>query len=100
MAKNFGLYGERVGALNVVCTSKDVSAKVLSQLKLIIRAQYSSPPIHGATIVARILGSPALKAEWIEELKMVSNRIIEMRALLKNALVKNGAKGNWDHITK
>jgi len=47
-AKNFGLYGERVGALSVVCTSKEVTEKVLSQIRLIVRAAYSNPPSHGA----------------------------------------------------
>jgi len=50
-AKNFGLYGERIGALHIVTTSKDVATKTLSQLKLIIRAMYSNPPLHGARIV-------------------------------------------------
>jgi aspartate/tyrosine/aromatic aminotransferase len=98
-AKNFGLYSERVGTLSFVCTSADVAQRVLSQVKLIIRAQYSSPPAHGALIVARILENPQLKKEWEEELVMVSNRILEMRKVLKEELIKNKCKGNCDHIT-
>lgn len=99
-AKNFGLYGERVGALSLVCTSKEVTQKVLSQIRLIVRAMYSNPPAHGAQIVSKILNTPELKQEWVNELKAVSQRIIDMRSLLKAALVKNGTKGTWDHITK
>ena len=64
-AKNFGLYGERVGALSVVCTSKDVTQKLLSQIRLIVRAMYSNPPSHGAHIVSKILNTPELKQEWV-----------------------------------
>ncbi len=71
----------------------------MSQVKLIIRAQYSNPPAHGAYLVSRILSNPQLKQEWMTELKQVSKRITDMRTLLKDALIKNGAKGNWDHIT-
>lgn len=63
-AKNFGLYGERIGALHIVCTSKDVKEKVMSQIKLTIRPMYSNPPLHGARIVARILGNPTYTAQW------------------------------------
>lgn len=63
-AKNFGLYGERIGALHIVCTSKEVKDKVLSQVKLNIRPMYSNPPLHGARIVSRILSNPAYTAQW------------------------------------
>lgn len=63
-AKNFGLYGERAGALHVVCSSDQTAKAVLSQLKVIIRGMYSSPPIHGAKIVAAILSNPQLFDEW------------------------------------
>lgn len=59
---------------------------------------YSSPPLHGAAIVQKILGDPTAFAEWERELKMVNGRIIEMRSLLRDELVRNGTPGNWDHI--
>jgi aromatic-amino-acid transaminase len=53
-----GLYGERIGALHVVCTNKDTADKVLSQIKILIRSNYSSPPIHGARLAGKILSTP------------------------------------------
>lgn len=64
LAKNFGLYGERVGALHLVCSSQEVAEKVLSQVKLVIRPMYSNPPMNGARIVSRILESKELTARW------------------------------------
>ena len=64
LAKNMGLYGERVGALSVVCNKKDVVDKVESNLKATIRPIYSSPPLHGAKIAVEVLGSPDLLQEW------------------------------------
>ena len=61
-SKSFSLYGERVGALSVVCASKDEAARVLSQLKIVIRTNYSNPPTHGAQVVATVLTTPALRA--------------------------------------
>ncbi len=63
-SKNFGLYGERIGAFTVVCANDGIAAKALSQIKLDVRAMYSNPPVHGARIVATILADPALKQEW------------------------------------
>lgn len=59
-----GLYGERVGAVHIVCNSKDVADKVLSQLKLVIRPMYSNPPMHGALIASKILNDPAYFNSW------------------------------------
>jgi len=98
-AKNFGLYGERIGALHIVTSNKDVATRVMSQLKLVIRAMYSSPPLHGARIVARILKNPEWRAEWEAELKEVAGRIVKMRSLLKSELNNLKVSGNWDHIT-
>jgi len=98
-AKNFGLYGERIGALHIVVSNKDVATRVMSQLKLVIRAMYSNPPLHGARLVAKILGNPKNRAEWEAELKAVAGRITSMRKLLRDELVSLGVKGNWDHIT-
>ena len=67
-SKSFSLYGERVGALSVVCASAAEAARVLSQLKVVIRTNYSNPPIHGAQIVATVLSNPALRKQWEQEL--------------------------------
>eukprot|EP01119_Soliformovum_irregulare_P000982 TRINITY_DN1072_c0_g1_i1.p1 TRINITY_DN1072_c0_g1~~TRINITY_DN1072_c0_g1_i1.p1 ORF type:complete len:405 (+),score=102.45 TRINITY_DN1072_c0_g1_i1:47-1261(+) len=95
-AKNMGLYGERTGALHVVCGKKEVAEPVRSQLKLIIRATYSSPPIHGAFIVTTILGNPELRKKWEAELKDMAGRIQEMRQRLHDTLAEKGIK--WPHI--
>jgi len=98
-SKNLGLYGERVGALSLVCASADAAKRTLSQLKQIIRPMYSNPPRHGAEIVAHILADKALYAEWEQELKAMSGRIIQMRDLLLAELKKLGTPGDWTHIT-
>ncbi|KAI3691167.1 hypothetical protein L2E82_49386 [Cichorium intybus] len=99
-AKNMGLYGERVGALSIVCRNADVASRVESQLKLVIRPMYSSPPIHGASIVATILKDRNLYNEWTLELKAMADRIITMRKQLFDALSARGTPGNWTHIIK
>ena len=63
-SKSFSLYGERVGALSVLCADREQAAKVLSQLKIMIRTNYSNPPIHGAMVVAMVLDTPKLRAQW------------------------------------
>ncbi|PKI66033.1 aspartate aminotransferase, cytoplasmic [Punica granatum] len=99
-AKNMGLYGERVGALSIVCKTADVAGKVESQLKLVIRPMYSNPPIHGASIVAAILRDRNLYNEWTIELKAMADRIISMRHQLSDALRARGTPGDWSHIIK
>ena len=98
-AKNFGLYGERVGSLSIV--GKDVKEKnrIMSQLKQIIRPMYSNPPIHGSRLVVSILSNPELKAQWHQDLKTMSNRIFSMRAALTDNLKKEGSTLDWSHIT-
>lgn len=98
-AKNMGLYGERTGCSHIVCKSTETAVKVQSQLKNLIRAMYSSPPIHGARIAANILNSKANFEEWQAELKEVSLRIIKMRSALKEELIALETPGKWDHIT-
>ncbi|XP_065221219.1 aspartate aminotransferase, mitochondrial-like [Planococcus citri] len=98
-AKNMGLYGERAGALTLTTASKEESVRVLSQLKIVIRPLYSSPPIHGVRLVTKILSDPELKAQWLCEVKGMAERIISMRALLKEQLLKKGSARNWSHIT-
>jgi len=98
-AKNFGLYGERIGNVHAACSSKEEADRVLSQLKIIIRQNYSSPPIWGARIVAHMLTTPALKAQWLVELKSMSDRILKMRDLMRTGIEKKGTPGSWNHIT-
>uniref|UniRef100_A0A1A9WPW9 Aspartate aminotransferase n=1 Tax=Glossina brevipalpis TaxID=37001 RepID=A0A1A9WPW9_9MUSC len=98
-AKNMGLYGERVGALTVACDSPEEASRVVSQLKIIIRALYSSPPVHGARIVAEILTDPDLYEMFLKDVKTMAERIIGVRQKLKECLVQRGSKRKWDHIT-
>lgn len=99
-AKNMGLYGERVGAINIVCKDSEAVPRVLSQVKITVRTMYSNPPMHGAKIVATILDDKELFNQWVSELKDVVARILRMRQSLHDALIANGCPGNWDHITK
>ena len=99
-SKSFSLYGERVGALSVVCASKDEAARVLSQLKITIRTNYSNPPTHGAQVVATVLDTPALRAQWEEELAGMRVRIKRMRTLLAEKLVAAGVKQDFSFITR
>jgi len=98
-AKVMGLYGERTGALHVVAADKKTATAIMSQIKILIRTNYSSPPKHGGRIAAMILNKPELRAEWLAELKMVTKRMNDMRSALRKALEESGAKGNWSHIT-
>jgi aromatic-amino-acid transaminase len=99
-SKSFSLYGERVGALSVVCASKDEAARVLSQLKITIRTNYSNPPTHGAQVVATVLDTPALRAQWEEELAGMRVRIKQMRQLLADKLVAAGVQQDFSFITR
>jgi len=97
-AKNFGLYGERVGAVSIICKDEQEKLKVESQLKIIARAIYSNPPLHGARIVQEILGDPQLKKQWLQDVHTMANRIIKMRSVLYDNLKQEGSKRNWQHI--
>jgi aspartate/tyrosine/aromatic aminotransferase len=97
-AKNMGLYGERFGMVHIITKSSDIAEKVMSQLKLVIRPMYSSPPIHGGKIALRILSNPNLYSMWLEELGQVSGRINKMRIALADGLNAAGNGRNWDHI--
>lgn len=98
-AKNMGLYGERVGAFSVVCADAAEKKRVDSQIKILVRPMYSNPPIHGARIASEILNNPELYKQWLAEVKGMADRIITMRALLKENLEKLGSKHDWSHIT-
>lgn len=98
-SKNFGLYNERVGNVVVVGPDADSTAATVSQLKILVRANWSNPPAFGARVVAITLGDPALRQEWFECLKLMSGRVQAMRQKLKAALIELGTPGTWDHIT-
>ncbi|MET3606120.1 aromatic-amino-acid transaminase [Sphaerotilus sulfidivorans] len=99
-SKSFSLYGERVGALSVVCASKEEATRVLSQLKIAIRTNYSNPPTHGAQIVATVLTTPALRTMWEDELAAMRVRIKEMRTLLVEKLTAAGVQGDLSYIVR
>jgi aromatic-amino-acid transaminase len=98
-SKSFSLYGERVGALSVVCKDKEETGRVLSQLKIVIRTNYSNPPIHGGAIVAAVLGNPELRALWETELGEMRVRIKAMRQKLVDGLKAAGVKQDMSFIT-
>lgn len=98
-AKNFGLYGHRVGTISMVCADAEEAGRVESQLKIVQRALVSSPPIQGSRIVQTILSDDALKQQWLGDVKTMADRIISMRTLLHNGLIAAGSQHNWDHIT-
>ena len=99
-SKSFSLYGERVGALSVVCASKEETSKVLSQLKIMIRTNYSNPPTHGGAVVALVLGDAQLRAQWEGELAEMRSRIKLMRTKLVEGLKAAGVKQDMGFITK
>ncbi|MBK6745487.1 amino acid aminotransferase [Ottowia sp.] len=99
-SKSFSLYGERVGALSVLCESKEEAARVLSQLKIMIRTNYSNPPTHGGAVVAAVLGNPELRALWEKELGEMRVRIKAMRQKLVDGLKAAGVQQDMGFITE
>ena len=99
-SKSFSLYGERVGALSVVCADKDEAGRVLSQLKIAIRTNYSNPPTHGAQVVATVLDTPALRQQWEDELAGMRQRIKQMRQLLADKLKAAGVAQDFGFIVR
>jgi aromatic-amino-acid transaminase len=99
-SKSFSLYGERIGALSVVTASKDESGRVLSQVKRVIRANYSSPPIYGAALVSAVLTSPELRRMWESELAGMRGRIKAMRHSLVDRLKAEGAAQDFSFVTR
>lgn len=99
-SKSFSLYGERVGALSVLCHDKEEAARVLSQLKIVIRTNYSNPPTHGGAIVSTVLADARLRAQWEQELAAMRVRIKTMRQKLVNGLKAAGIKQDMSFITQ
>jgi aromatic-amino-acid transaminase len=98
-SKSFSLYGERVGALSVLCDSKEEADRVLSQLKIVIRTNYSNPPTHGGAIVAAVLSNAELRALWEKELGEMRVRIKAMRQKLVDGLLAAGVTQDMSFIT-
>lgn len=99
-SKSFSLYGERVGALTIVAADKDEATRVLSQLKRVIRTNYSNPPTHGGTVVATVLTTPALRTLWEKELAEMRERIKAMRTRLVDGLKARGVKQDLSFVTR
>ena len=98
-SKSFSLYGERVGALSVLCADKEEADRVLSQLKIVIRTNYSNPPTHGGAVVAAVLSNPELRALWEKELGEMRVRIKDMRQKLVDGLKAAGVQQDMGFIT-
>ena len=99
-SKSFSLYGERVGALSVVTASKEESARVLSQVKRVIRTNYSNPPTHGGSIVAAVLSTPELRGLWESELAGMRGRIRAMRLSFVEKLKAKGVAQDFSFIAQ
>ena len=99
-SKSFSLYGERVGALSIITESREESARVLSQVKRVIRTNYSNPPTHGASIVAAVLNSPELRAMWEDELAEMRLRIRGMRLQMVELLAKKAPGHDFSFVAR
>ncbi|MDR1350335.1 MAG: aspartate/tyrosine/aromatic aminotransferase [Zoogloeaceae bacterium] len=99
-SKSFSLYGERVGALSIITASKEEAARVLSQVKRVIRTNYSNPPTHGGAIVAAVLTSPDLRKLWEDELAAMRERIRAMRGGLVEALKAGGVAQDFSFVAQ
>jgi len=99
-SKNFGLYGDRIGALSVVGADPDEASRVVSQMKMVIRPMYSNPPRAGARLVSTILSDPQLYKDFDTQCRGMADRINSMRTELQVKLQEAGSTHNWEHITK
>lgn len=99
-SKNFGLYGQRVGALHLLAHDEAVIPAVRTNLVTLIRSEYASPVTWGAKVVATVLADPELADEWRRDLKTMNARIRSMRAALVAELTRLGTPGSWGHIAE
>jgi aromatic-amino-acid transaminase len=99
-SKSFSLYGERVGALSIVTASREESARVISQVKRVIRTNYSNPPTHGASVVAAVLASDSLRQTWEAELGAMRERIRSMRIGFVQGLLSLGVKQDFSFVAR
>jgi aspartate/tyrosine/aromatic aminotransferase len=97
-AKNFGLYGERVGALHVISATPEEGVLAAAQLRALSRTIYSTCPAYGARLVTHVLSDPARKAQWKAECRGMATRIDSIRRVFFNKLVENNVKGTWEHV--
>jgi aromatic-amino-acid transaminase len=97
-SKSFSLYGERVGALSIVAANSEEAARLMSQLKRVIRTNYSNPPMHGGQVVAMALATPELRKLWEEELAGMRVRIKAMRQALVDKLKAKAPQHNFDFV--
>lgn len=99
-SKNFGLYGERVGALTLVANDAQSAERALSQIRISIRTNYSNPPTHGAAIVATILGDAALRSQWEQELADMRKRIHDMRSTFVSTMRHKAPQHDFSFLEK
>ncbi|MEE4623790.1 amino acid aminotransferase [Pseudomonas alliivorans] len=99
-SKIFSLYGERVGGLSVVCEDSASAVNVLGQLKATVRRNYSSPPAHGAQVVSRVLNSPHLRDQWLTEVEVMRQRILDMRTRLVAVLAQKVPQHDFSFILR
>jgi aspartate aminotransferase len=99
-SKNFGLYGERVGALTLVAASRDAAQRALSQVRISVRTNYSNPPTHGAAIVATVLGDADLRRQWEQELAAMRDRIHQMRRLFVETMRKKAPRHDFSFLER
>lgn len=97
-SKNFGLYGERVGAFHLILPKDTQGAGARSQLLRLARAEISNPPLFGARIVHTVLSNPKLRAIWEQDLRTMSGRITRMRSLLREEIEKDPSAGDWSQL--
>ncbi|WP_228148633.1 aminotransferase class I/II-fold pyridoxal phosphate-dependent enzyme [Acinetobacter baumannii] len=98
-SKIFSLYGERIGTLSVVCQKSDIATQVFGQLKSIVRRSYSTPPAQGALLIAEVLNSQYLCTIWLEELKNMQKRMVDMREKLAQGLSQSNLRQDFSYIT-
>ena len=99
-SKNFGLYGERVGALSLVAATSEAVQRALSQVRIAIRTNYSNPPTHGAAIVATVLGDPELRRQWEAEVAAMRRRIHQMRELFVATMDRLAPNIDFSFLTR
>ncbi|CAG9981052.1 unnamed protein product [Clonostachys byssicola] len=99
-SKNFGLYGQRVGALHILASEASVVSAIVSNLVRLIRSEYSSPASWGCRIVAKVLEDPDLREKWLRDLKQMNHRIKFVRQALFEELQKLGTPRTWEHLIR
>ena len=99
-SKSFSLYGERVGAFSLVAGNGEEAARALSNIKRVVRANYSNPPLHGGDVVARVLTTPELRTLWDQELGAMRERIKAMRKALADGIAQRVPGADWSFVMR